>query len=87
MYTGSGQISQTREVQKARCGFSQVLHHQALLKITIHAVENNASSVQKAKVRKSYVEYMEITVKRLNGKCSCKSYIQINGKFMGGFTT
>ena len=87
MYAGSGQTSQTREVQKARYGFSQVLHHQAFLKGLIHAVENNVSNVQKVKVRKNYIEYMQITVKRLNGKCSCKSYIQINGKFMGGFTT
>ena len=39
--------------------------NQAWLKVTIHTVENNVSSVQKAKVRKSYIEYMEITVKRL----------------------
>ena len=42
-------------------------YHQAL------SVENNVSNVQKAKVRKSYIEYMQITVKRLNGKCSCKA--------------
>ena len=65
MYTGSGQTSQTWEVQKARYEFSQVLHHQAWLKVTIHTVENNVSSVQKAKVRKSYIEYMQITVKGL----------------------
>ena len=65
MYTGSGQTSQTWEVQKARYEFFQVLHHQAWLKVTIHTVENNVSSVQKAKVRKSYIEYIQITVKRL----------------------
>ena len=64
MYTGSGQTSQTWEVQKARYGFSQVLHHHAWLKVTVHTVENNVSSVQKAKVGKSYAEYMQITVKR-----------------------
>ena len=52
MYTGSGQTSQTWEVQKARYELSQVLHHQTWLKVTIHTVENNVSSVQKAKVRK-----------------------------------
>ena len=87
MYTGSGQTSQTREVQKEGYEFSQVLHHQAWLKVTIHTVENNVSSVQKAKVRKSYIEYMQITDKRLNGKCPRKSYIQINEKFTGGFAT
>ena len=65
MYTGSGQTSQTQEVQKARYEFSQVLHHQAWLKVTIHTVENNVSNVQKAKVKKSYMEYMQITIKRL----------------------
>ena len=64
MYTGSGQSSQKQEVQKARYGFSQVLHHQAWLKVTVHTVENNVSSVQEANVRKSYIEYMQITVKR-----------------------
>ena len=65
MYIGSGQTNQTQDVQKARYEFSRVLHHQAWLKVTIHTVENNVSSVQKAKVRKSYKEYMQITVKRL----------------------
>ena len=65
MFPGSGQTSQTQEVQKARYEFSQVLCHQAWLKVIIHTVENNVSSVQKAKVRKSYIEYMQITVKRL----------------------
>ena len=50
---------------KAKYEFSQVLRHQAWLKVTIHTVENNVSNVQKAKVRKSYIEYMQITVKRL----------------------
>ena len=65
MYTHFGQTSQTQEVQKAKYEFSQVLHHQAWLKVPIHTVENNVSNVQKAKVRKSYIEYMQITVKRL----------------------
>ena len=65
MYTGFGQTSQTQEVQKARYEFSWVLHHQAWLKVTIHTVENNVGNVQKAKVRKSYKEYMQIIVKRL----------------------
>ena len=65
MYTDFGQTSQTQEVQKAKYEFSWVLRHQAWLKVTIQTVENNVSNVQKAKVRKSYIEYMQITVKRL----------------------
>ena len=45
MYTGFGKTSQIQEVQKAKYEFSQVLHHQAWLKVTIHTVENSVSNV------------------------------------------
>ena len=52
MCTGSGQTSRIHEVQKARYGFSWVLHHQVWLKHTIHTVENSVSNVQGQKLEK-----------------------------------
>ena len=83
MYTGSGQTSQKQEVQKARYGFSWVLRHQAWLKHTIHTVENSVSNVQKAKVKKSHIEYMQIMIKRQFKIQMVNAHIKATYKSMG----